>query len=95
MSQNLSLVYKKDASLPWRRFGEQAIIVSKNPEIVHVANDAGIRVWELLDGKVTLQNIIAQMANEYDASSEQITNDVCELISELQNQGLISPGGEA
>lgn len=95
MSYNLSQIYKKDASLPWRRFGEQAVIVNKNPEIVHVANDAGIRVWELLDGHSTLENIITKMASEYEASSEQIASDVCELISVLEIQGLISPGGEA
>lgn len=95
MSCDLSQIYKKDDSLPWRRFGEQAVIVNKNPEVVHVANDAGIRVWELLDGKSTLEAIVCQMAREYEASSEQIASDVCELISELENQRLISPGGEA
>jgi hypothetical protein len=86
---DLSQIYKKDASLPWRRFGEQAVIVNKNPEIVHVANDVGIRVWELLDGKSTLEAIIQQMAREYEASLEQISGDVCELITELENQRLI------
>jgi hypothetical protein len=51
----------------------------------------GTRVWQLCDGKRTISEIAATIAEEYDASPETIERDVMELVKELMDEELVVP----
>lgn len=52
-------------------------------------NASGKAVWKKLDGKRTLDGIIEELAQEYDAPGERITEDVKGLVSELLKRRMI------
>jgi hypothetical protein len=51
----------------------------------------GTRVWQLCDGKRTISEIAATIAEEYDESPETIERDVMELVKELMDEELVVP----
>jgi hypothetical protein len=52
-------------------------------------NETGKAIWELLDGRRSLQEVIRQLSEEYQAEPEQIQNDVLGLVRELWRRGMI------
>ncbi len=52
-------------------------------------NSVGARVWELCDGTRSVADIVAAIADEYDAPVETIQIDVVELLEELVSQRLV------
>lgn len=53
----------------------------------------GPRVWQLFDGKRTLSDIAATIAQEYEESPDVIADDVLELAKELMDAQLVVPTG--
>jgi coenzyme PQQ biosynthesis protein PqqD len=53
----------------------------------------GTRVWQLCDGKRTIAEIAATIAQEFDESPAIIENDVIELVKELMDEELVVPAG--
>jgi coenzyme PQQ synthesis protein D (PqqD) len=52
-------------------------------------NDVGMRVWDLCDGTMSVSEVLAAVADEYDAPSATITEDVLGLLDELWNERLV------
>lgn len=53
-------------------------------------NETGSRIWEMMDGKTSLETIVACLCNEYDASAQAIQEDVVELVGVLLEKQFIS-----
>jgi hypothetical protein len=49
----------------------------------------GPRVWQLCDGKRTISEIAAIIAEEYDQSPQVIADDVLELLKDLMDEALV------
>jgi hypothetical protein len=49
----------------------------------------GARIWDLCDGSLTIEEIAARLAAEYDAPEDEIVADVRELVRELAAEGLL------
>ncbi len=52
-------------------------------------NDVGARVWELCDGIRSISDIVATVADEFDAPITVIEVDVVELLDELVSERLV------
>jgi len=52
-------------------------------------NETGCEVWRRLDGKRSLAEIIAQLSEEFDASPNEIRQDVLGLIEELLKRRML------
>ena len=46
-------------------------------------NETGRDIWDRLDGKTSLRDLINQLSDEYDASFQEIEADVFGLMKEL------------
>ncbi len=53
-------------------------------------NGVGARVWELCDGTRSVADIVATVADEYDAPVDTIEVDVVQLLEELVSQRLVN-----
>ena len=78
-----------------RRIAGETIVVPVSSQVgdldsVYTFNDAGSRVWSMLERPVSIATIAAALAEEFDAPEEQIAGDVAELIQALQERGLVS-----
>lgn len=53
-------------------------------------NDTGRAVWERLDGKTALEDIVADLVEEYEADRERIVAGVLALVERLVGQGMVN-----
>lgn len=56
---------------------------------LYTLNDIGRAIWQRLDGKTALKDLINALGDEYDAPPGQIETDVVGFMSELLRRGLI------
>lgn len=72
--------------------GEAFIVIPQSHEY-KILNSVGSRVWELIDGARTTDEIARMIASEYDVSYETALGDVSAFLSDLQANGMLA-GGE-
>lgn len=58
-------------------------------------NETGKAVWRKMDGSRTMSQVISELAGEYQASEDDIREDVNGLVSELLKRRMIVEKGEA
>ncbi len=61
----------------------QAVIVLADAGQVNVLNGVGTRIWELIDGTRTVQQIRDVIEREYAVSAEDVSRDVLAFFEEL------------
>ena len=52
-------------------------------------NSVGTRIWESIDGRRTVRELVEIVAAEYDADPERVQVDVLNLINDLAGEGLV------
>ncbi len=50
---------------------------------VYTLNETGAFIWEKLDGKSTLAEIISSMQTEFDVDAETAKNDLLAFVAEM------------
>jgi len=58
-------------------------------EAIFTLNETGKAIWDSLDGKMTLKDVVKKISSDFDGSSSQIEKDVLGLIDELFKRGMI------
>jgi hypothetical protein len=63
-----------------------------NPETseLHAFNEVGARIWDLLNGERSLQDVAAAIADEYDIELESAEADVGEFVETLVAKGIVA-----
>jgi len=56
---------------------------------LYTLNETGKSVWNLLDGKITLKEVITAMYNEYEVSITTIEDEITGLVKDLLDKRLI------
>lgn len=52
-------------------------------------NDVGLAIWERLDGKASLRQIVAMLASEYEVAPEELERDVRGFVGELVGRRML------
>ena len=60
------------------------------PEGIVVLNSTAHEIVGRFDGKITLEEIVQQLAEEYEESGETIRQDVLETLTDLHRRNLIA-----
>lgn len=68
--------------------GEAVIILPQENE-VKVLNKVGSRIWELLDGKKSINQLAVDIAGEFDVPFETTLQDITLFIEELDTKRMI------
>jgi hypothetical protein len=95
----------KDPAIVSRKIAGETILVpvrqaAGDMSSIYTLNDTAARAWELMDGAHSLVAIRDQIVLEYEVSPQEMETDLLELVSQLQEIGLIiepkinSDGGE-
>ena len=70
------------------------MLYDSNTDKVHILNETGIIIWELLDGKNTIPWIENELVEKFtDIPKETISKDLAEIIEKLKSEGLIIKEG--
>ncbi len=63
---------------------------SANQDALFTLANSGTLIWSLLDGTNTVQQLIEQVVEEYDAPEGQVRQDVIRFLENLAARGMIS-----
>lgn len=53
-------------------------------------DEVGVRLWQLLQADSSLEAASDTLLNEYNVGAEQLESDLCKLIEQLSQAGLVS-----
>ena len=87
---DLSTVLSKSPDAASRTYDGQATIVLPSRAEVKVLNEIGSRVWDAIDGRRSLAQILDTLLAEYDIPREEALRDVLDFVGELRTQGMVS-----
>ena len=86
----------RDPALPFQRLDEEAIVVDPRTRAVHLLNETGARIWELLEEASTVDELVDALAEEYEgAAPEALRREVEAFIADLGGKGLLASRGRA
>jgi len=85
----LDVVLKKSPDAAYRIYDGEATIVLPSHASVHVLNPIGSFVWESLDGRATLAQILDRVVEEYDIGREAAEADLLQFVGALRAQGMV------
>ena len=74
-----------------RRGDEGGLVVLPARAEVKVLNPVGIKIFSMLDGTRTPEEIAAVVATEFEVSAEEALRDVQGFLEELAGQGMLAP----
>ena len=86
---NLGDVYAPSDDVVAKEIEGEIIIVPLSADIggmedaLYTMNDTGKAIWDRLDGKNSLKDVVEKLSIEYKASSVEIEKDVIKLVEEL------------
>lgn len=85
---DLKSILSRSPSVVTRKTGNEYVLVPVTNNIadmnsVFTLNDTGAFIWEQIDGKKTLSEIIAAVTKEYDINSETALKDLLEFINNM------------
>jgi len=94
-SVNLNKVYAKSEDVVAREIQGEFIIIPVTSGIADMEdelfslNESGKAIWEKLDGKKALKEIVQELTAEFEAPNEQIENDVTGIAGELLKRRML------
>ena len=78
----------------FRPVGEDGgLVVLPGRSEVKVLNPVAIKVFGLLDGEHSVEEIAGQVADEFDVAPEQARRDIEAFLEELKSNGMLAEGG--
>ena len=71
----------------------EAVILSLDTKVLRGLNPVGSRVWELIDGRRSVDEIVGAIVKEFDVEPGQAAEDVGRFVQELLDKGLVTHVG--
>ena len=87
------MIVAKAPTTAWRIIEGEAVILSMETKVLRGLNPVGSRVWELIDGRRDVQEIIGEIVQEFDVAAAEAGPDVMGFIQELLGRGLVTSVG--
>ncbi len=87
--ENLKKHYKKNEDFVFRRIKDETILVPIKDNVgdmgsIYNLNEVGAFVWEHLDGKNRLLDIKNMISEDFEVSSQEAKEDLCEFVRQLR-----------
>ena len=82
------MILTRSAGTAWRVIEGEAMILSLDTKAFRGLNAAGSRVWELIDGRNSVDEIVEAVVREFDVTRERAAADVGVFVQQLLAKGL-------
>ena len=73
----------------WRVIEGEAMILSLDTKAFRGLNAVGSRVWELIDGRNSVDEIVEAITREFDVTRERAATDISAFMQQLLDKGLV------
>lgn len=92
---NLKSVPVRSDSIVTRKTGDEYVLVPLANNIadmdsVYTLNETGAFIWELIDGKRRVEDLIEAVIEEYDTDKETATSDVLSFIDTMSKYLIVT-----
>jgi coenzyme PQQ synthesis protein D (PqqD) len=87
---DLGRILSKNPNAAYRIYDGQATIVLSDRAEVNVINEIGTLVWDRIDGKRSLAEILEAVLAEYEVGPDEARRDVLEFVASLHERGMVS-----
>ena len=87
---DLSTVLTKSPDAAYRTYDGQATIVLPSQARVNVLNEVGSAIWERIDGRRSLREILDGIVEEFDITRDQAAADLQAFVADLRTHGMVS-----
>jgi len=84
------MIVAKSPKTAWRIIEGEAVILSMESKVLRGLNPVGSRIWELIDGQRSLEEITGTIVLEFDVTPADAAQDVRAFIQELLDRGLVT-----
>jgi len=72
----------------------EAIMINLSNGIYYSMNNVGGLIWEMIEGRQSLEKIVKGVVLRYDGSAEQVRADVERVVAELVQENLVKVSDE-
>lgn len=91
----LNSVYNHSPNIVTRKTGSEYVLVPVANNIadmnsVYTLNESGAFIWELIDGKRNVEEIINKLTEEYDIDHDSAEKDLFSFINDMSNYLIIN-----
>ena len=87
---DLNVCYQRDKSLPFQVIVDEVVVIAPQKWQHHLLQGVGREIWALLVEPVSGETIVTAIGKEFDASEDQIREDVETFLSQLLDVELIA-----
>ena len=89
--------YTRDRDVVHRRVADEVILLPirhnfGDLESIFTLNEVAARVWELLDGRCTIGEVVAAIVEEFAVTGADAERDIAEFLAQLENIGAVHRG---
>ncbi|MFH1783719.1 MAG: PqqD family protein [bacterium] len=85
----VSSCISKKANIPWRIIEEEAVLVDVDRgEVIHL-NPVGAEIWNLIDGKKSVGEIVTHIYQQFEVAQETAKKDTLEFLAKLAKKDII------
>lgn len=93
--KDLNKIPKSNEDLAWRRIDREVVILQfdgapDEKEKILILNETAAMIWELIDGKNEVKDIIGKLLSEYEVSEEDVCKKITNLMNKFEKKGLIT-----
>jgi ABC-type sulfate transport system substrate-binding protein len=90
----LNKIPEKNTELAWRVIDNEAVIIpldeqTSESEKINFLNETGTKIWELIDGKNTIKDIVEKILEEYDIDEKEAEKEVISFVNKLEKKNLV------
>jgi len=84
-----TIVYAKNSNMVARKIAGEMVLVpilqgASDLSEIYTMDKVGARIWELIDGVVTVEQITNTITAQYKVTPEQAEADILEFLAELE-----------
>jgi len=83
------MIYQKHPDMVARKILDEVILVPVSRNVadmqsIFTLNETGARIWELIDGKNTEEDILRRLTEEHEVDPATAKNDLSVILGQLQ-----------
>lgn len=84
------MIVARNPSTAWRVIQGEAVVLALDSKMLRGLNPAGSRVWELIDGRRSTEEIAARLVEEFDVDLARARDEVDAFVRDLLSKGLLT-----